>query len=191
MKKSFLLWFATFLLLLVQQSALADLRFERFIPANPTADDIVQVEIWFSRRSTVPCDFPASSSFPTFLTPQANGALRFRFPTGRRPNAAGDLCSAGEFEPTRARYSLGRLAAGSTRIEFYAIDISSPSRPDIFVADVPLVVLPGTGAGTVISAPTLGGVGLIVLFLSIVFAAFGAFKLWPQENSRFFASRAC
>jgi hypothetical protein len=182
MKKSFLLWFATCLLLLVQQSALADLRFERFIPANPTADDLVEVEIWFSNTSTVLCDSPGPSDLPTFLTQQPNGALRFRFFTGRAPTSNGSMCFAGFIPPSLARYSLGRLPASSYQIELYAIDINSPTRPDIPVANVPLVVLPGTGAGTVISAPTLGGVGVFVLFLSILLGAVVMIKKTAREK---------
>jgi hypothetical protein len=185
MKKSFLMWFATCLLLLVQQSALADLRFERFIPANPTADDIVQVEIWFSRRSTVPCDSPANPDFSTFLTQRPDGALRFRFPTVRRPNAAGGICSAGEFEPTRARYSLGRLAANSYQIELYAIDIDSPLRPDILVGNTALLVLPGVG-GPVVSAPTLGYVGILLLSFSVLLGGFAVIK--KQQSMQLIAA---
>jgi hypothetical protein len=177
MKKPLWFWITMFSLLQVQQNTHALMRFERFIPANPTADDVVQVEIWFSGTTTVPCDSPANPSFPTYLDPQSNGALRFRFSTVRAPTSTGTICFAGVLGPFTARYSLGRLAARSHQLELYAIDMDSPVRPDIFVADVPLVVLPGVTGTTFITAPTMGSAGGFVMVLSILLAALAALKV--------------
>lgn len=165
-----LLWLSTCLALLICTCARAALRFERFLPENPTADSEVQVEIWFSGRTTAVCDYPVATAFEEVTL---NGStIRARFITNRLPTASGGLCSTAGPNTTFVRtYSLSRFPPGQYTFELIGRDLNSPTRPLIQVANVPLSI----AGSTFVQVPADNGFGLALLAIGLL--VFGLHRL--------------
>ena len=146
-------------------TAQADIRFERFLPANPTADQPVQVELWFSGFAGVWCDLVhyvpgTNTSIPDSVTVSGN-AIRLQVPVDR----VGDCFPPTTgFNPRNWAYQLPRLPAGNYTLEIVAKDRLSAAQPLIQVATVPLVV----AGDSLVDVPTLTGWGFVLLVLGIL-----------------------
>lgn len=164
-----LIWLSACLGLLICTPARADLRFERFLPENPTADTEVQVEIWFSNRAGVICDFPLSMVFEEVTL--SGNSIRAQVVTSRLPTDSGVFCTAGPFTPVVRSYALGRFPAGNYTVQLLARDVNSPTRPLIQIATVPLSI----AAGTLVQVPLNTGFGLGLLAIGLL--GFGIIRL--------------
>ena len=163
--KNLLLWGV---LLLWTAWAQADIRFERFIPTQPTSDTAPTAELWFSgSQGMVTCDITGTVASLTADSLVVNGNnVRLQIPVIRFPSSSGDFCFSTSFFPMTHRFPLTRLAAGSYTLEIIGRDVNSPERPNFLIATVPLVV----GGGTLIDVPLLNGWGLAILGLTILVA---------------------
>ena len=157
------------LCLFFSTSAKADLRFERFLPDNPTTDTDVKVEIWFSNRAGVVCDFPLSMVFEEVTL--SGNTIRAQVVTSRLPTDSGVFCTAGPFTPVVRSYALGRFPAGDYSVQLLARDVNSPARPLIQIATVPLSI----AGGIVVQVPLSTGFGLSLLAIALL--GFGIIRL--------------
>ncbi len=147
-------------------SAQADIRFERFIPTQPTSDSAPTAELWFSGSTGLfTCDTVGTVVSLVADSVVVNGSnVRLQIPVVRFPTSSGDFCFSTSFAPKTWRYPLTRLVAGSYTLEIIGRDINSPERPNFLIATVPFVV----GAGTLVDVPLLTGWGTTLLVLTIL-----------------------
>ena len=162
MKKIMLCW--ALLSVFFCSTAQADIRFERFLPVNPTSDYPVQVELWFSGFAGVWCDLVhyvpgTNTSIPDSVTVSGN-AIRMQVPVDR----LGDCSTSSGFDPRLWLYPLPRLPAGNYTLEIVAKDRFSAAQPLIQVATVPLVV----AAGSLVEVPAATMLGITLLTLAIL-----------------------
>lgn len=149
-------------------SAQADIRFERFIPTNPTSDFAPTAELWFSGSTGLyTCDLtgtPVSLVADSLVVTGSN--VRLQVPVVRFPTSSGVFCFSNQIAPSTWRYPLTRLAAGNYTLEIIGRDINSPERPNFLIANVPFVV----GAGTLVDVPLLTSWGAALFILTILVA---------------------
>ena len=164
--KNLLLWC---FLLLCTASAQADIRFERFIPTNPTSDAAPTAELWFSGSSGLTtCDIVGTIVTVVADSVTVNGSMvRLQIPVSRFPTSGGFVCFSLQYAPRTWRYPLTRLPAGNYTLEIVGQDSNSPERPNFHIATVPLVV----GPGTLVDVPSLTGWGISLLVLTVLFVA--------------------
>ena len=161
--KNLLLWCV---LLLWTASAQADIRFERFIPTQPTSDTAPTAEFWFSGSlGNTTCDTVGTvvSLVADSLVVNGNN-VRLQIPVIRFPTSSGFSCFSTSIFPKTYRYPLTRLPAGSYMLEIIGRDVNSPERPNFLIATVPLIV----GQGTLINVPLLTSWGVILFIFTIL-----------------------
>ena len=166
--KNVLLWC---LLLLCCVSAQANIRFERFVPANPTSDFAPTAELWFSGDIALQtCDIVGTPiSLVADSVVLSGNTIRLQIPVWRR-----DPCTVfgvPQVSPHTWRYPLMRLPEGNYTLEITGRNINgSVSNGPIFnITSVPLVV----GGGSLLHVPTLAVWGFVLLTLAtLVFGIF-------------------
>ena len=168
MKNLLLRW--AFISLFCCSSAQADIRFERFLPVNPTSDYAPTVELWFSGDTLADCDYvgtPISRVADSVLV--SGNTIRMQIPVHHE-----ELCVTFVplFPPHTWRYPLARLPAGSYTLEIIGRNVSTQpfGGPTFNITSVPLVI----GAGSLVDVPFLTGWGLgLLVFVILVFGARG------------------
>ena len=175
--KNLLMWC---LLLLWTASARAEIRFERFIPTNPTADSAPTAELWFSGFfGVLTCDIVGTAQTLVADSVSVNGnVVHLQIPVYRQPGP----CVIGVPQPGQSphtwRYPLLRLPKGSYTLEIVGRRVSS-NDPLFSIATVPLTI----GAGSLVEIPTLTGWALA--FLTLVFLTFGALRIRLKSSVTF------
>ncbi len=172
MKNLLLRWLL--LSLLWTASAQADIRFERFIPTQPTSDSAPTAELWFSGSyGLVTCDYVGSFATLTADSVTICGnVVRLQIPVSRRQGPCvifvpqpGDL-------PHRQQYPLLRLPEGSYKLEIVGRPVFSTD-PLFSIATVPLAI----GGGSLVQVPALTGWALAILMLTFIAVAVPRIRL--------------
>ena len=165
MKNLLLCWLL--LSLLWTASAQADIRFERFLPANPTSDFAPTAELWFSGDIGLEtCDFVGSPiSLVADSVVLSGNTIRLQIPVSRRDPCL--VSGVPQISPHRWRYPLLRLPAGNYTLEITGRNVHDSvfNVPIFSISSAPLVV----GAGSFVDVPLLTswGFALLVLFFLV------------------------